>query len=114
MKTQCLSGYLVVGLSDAIDSATFSTLANQLVKASNEQRPTYGIIVDLRDADLPDVSGLVALLMAYWRDTSLDSSLRLAAPDHSIREALFSAKLDLLAPVYPGVRAAIDAGPDAE
>lgn len=114
VEARHVSGYLVVCLSGLISSLTAPVLAGQFTKAHDRHRPPYGMIVDLSRADLRDVAGLAALMMAYWRDTSLDRSLRLVAADHSAREALLSARLDFLAPVYPTLQAAVDAGPDAE
>lgn len=114
MSTDHVEGHLVVGLSGVVDSTTSGALQVQLMilLLDEQHRTPNGLIIDLTDTDLQDVVGLAQLMMTYWKTTSLDNPLRLIAPQDPTREALFTAGLDWLAPIYPTLEDA--AADDAE
>lgn len=113
IRTRRVYGHLVVGLSGEVDSGTPQALRDSFAKlVGEEQHRMCGLIIDLTETELNDVSGLAALMKIYWKTTGLQSELRLVAPHGPAREAVLTAKLDCLAPLYPTVEHA--ATDDAE
>jgi len=100
---------VIVGLPAEIDAANAPGVGQRLCSAF---APGVTLVVaDLTLTVFCDSSGLTQLVLAHHCAAAHRAQLRLVVPHAGVLQVLELAGLDRLLPVYPGLDAALAAGP---